>query len=65
MTTPPTRERAVILAAGLGTRLADGRPVPKPLREVAGVPLIVRIIRALEKGGVREIGLWSGTSVKT
>jgi choline kinase len=60
MTTPPTRERAVILAAGLGTRLADGRPVPKPLREVAGVPLIVRIIRALEKGGVREIGIVVG-----
>ena len=60
MTTPPTRDRAVILAAGLGTRLADGRPVPKPLREVAGVPLIVRIIRALEKGGVREIGIVVG-----
>ncbi len=35
-------------------------PVPKPLREVAGVPLIVRIIRALEKGGVREIGIVIG-----
>jgi choline kinase len=56
-----TRDRAVILAAGLGSRLAaDGRPVPKPLREVAGVPLIVRIIRALEKGGVREIGIVIG-----
>jgi len=30
MITLPTRDRAVILAAGLGTRLADGRPVPKP-----------------------------------
>ena len=53
-------DRAVILAAGLGSRLADGRPVPKPLREVAGIPLIVRIIRALEKGGVREIGIVIG-----
>jgi 1L-myo-inositol 1-phosphate cytidylyltransferase len=60
MTTPPTRDRGVILAAGLGSRLADGRPVPKPLREVAGVPLIVRIIRALEKGGIREIGIVVG-----
>jgi choline kinase len=60
MTTPPIRDRAVILAAGLGSRLADGRPVPKPLREVAGVPLIVRIIRALEKGGIREIGIVIG-----
>ncbi len=60
MTAPVTRDRAVILAAGLGSRLADGRPGPKPLREVAGVPLIVRIIRALEKGGVREIGIVIG-----
>ena len=60
MTAPNTRDRALILAAGLGSRLADGRPVPKPLREVAGVPLIVRIIRALEKGGVREIGIVIG-----
>ena len=60
MTTPFRRDRAVILAAGLGSRLADGSPVPKPLREVAGVPLLVRIIRALEKGGIREIGIVIG-----
>jgi len=34
--------------------------VPKPLREVAGVPLIVRIITALESGGIREIGIVIG-----
>lgn len=60
MLAPAPRDRALILAAGLGSRLADGRPVPKPLREVAGVPLIVRIIRALENGGVREIGIVIG-----
>jgi choline kinase len=60
MTIPTTRNRAVILAAGFGSRLADGRPVPKPLREVAGVPLIEHIIRALEKEGVREIGIVIG-----
>ncbi len=60
MTTPLGRDRAIILAAGLGSRLADGREVPKPLRKVAGVPLIVRIIRALEEGGVREIGIVIG-----
>ncbi|MGB5696895.1 MAG: NTP transferase domain-containing protein [Polyangiales bacterium] len=53
-------DRAVILAAGLGTRLADGRSVPKPLRKVAGVPLIVRIIRALTRGGIRDIGIVIG-----
>ena len=60
MTTPPIRNRAVILAAGLGSRLAGEDSVPKPLREVAGVPLIVRIIRALERGGIREIGIVIG-----
>lgn len=52
--------RAVILAAGFGSRLDDGRPVPKPLREVAGVPLIVRIIEALDRGGVQEVGVVIG-----
>ncbi|MBW2510053.1 MAG: NTP transferase domain-containing protein [Deltaproteobacteria bacterium] len=60
MTAPRRAERAIILAAGFGSRLADGRPVPKPLREVAGVPLIIRIIRGLERGGVREIGIVIG-----
>lgn len=55
-----TQDRAIILAAGLGSRLADGRRVSKPLLKVAGVPLIVRIIRALEKGGTREIGIVIG-----
>lgn len=48
------------MAAGLGTRLADGKPIPKPLREVRGVPLIVRVIRSLERGGVEEIALVIG-----
>jgi choline kinase len=60
MLTRDARDRAVILAAGLGTRLADGRPVPKPLREVGGVPLIVRVVRALERGGIGEIGIVIG-----
>lgn len=60
MSTSPSRDRGVILAAGLGSRLADGRPVPKPLREVASVPLIVRVIRALENAGTGEIGIVIG-----
>ncbi len=58
--TSAKRSRAVILAAGLGSRLANGETIPKPLREVLGVPLLVRIIRALEQGGVREIGIVIG-----
>ncbi len=47
--------RAVILAAGLGSRLRNGEnPLPKPLRPVAGVPLLVRVLRTLQSEGIRE-----------
>ena len=45
--------KAVILAAGRGERLVNGMAYPKPLKRVAGVPLIVRILRNLERAGVR------------
>ena len=44
--------RAVVLAAGLGTRLLNG--APKPIRTVSGVPLIVRVLRTLEEVGIQE-----------
>jgi len=47
-------ERAIILAAGKGERLVNGRPYPKPLHEVGGLPLIVRVLRSLERAGVDE-----------
>jgi aminoglycoside/choline kinase family phosphotransferase/dTDP-glucose pyrophosphorylase len=51
----PMPHRAVILAAGLGTRL---RPLtwflPKPLLPVAGEPLIVRTLRLLSSWGVTD-----------
>lgn len=47
--------RAIILAAGKGTRLVKGFDFPKPLKRVAGVPLIVRVIRSLEWSGVDEV----------
>jgi len=43
---------AVIVAAGKGTRLADGSHVPKPLRPVVGVPLIARVMRAAAKADI-------------
>lgn len=47
--------RAVVLAAGTGSRLGEGGdPTPKPLRAVAGVPLLVRVLRTLESAGIRE-----------
>jgi len=45
--------RAIVLAAGLGSRL-NGNETPKPLRPVSGVPLLVRVLRSLEDVGIRE-----------
>ena len=50
--------KAVILAAGEGTRL---RPlterVPKPLVPIANIPLLVRTIKLLQLQGVTQIGM--------
>jgi len=53
-------DRAVILAAGKGQRLVNGFDFPKPLKRVAGVPLIVRVLRNLERAGVHEVGIVVG-----
>src|SRR5262245_46230409 len=50
MTKPP---RAIILAAGNGTRLAAGGP--KALLDIAGQSILERQVRALHSVGVREI----------
>lgn len=48
--------QAVILAGGKGTRLRERLGArPKPLIEVAGVPLLGRQIEALRAGGFRDI----------
>jgi len=48
--------KAIILAAGLGTRL---RPLterrPKPLVPVMNVPLLGRLLEVLRRGGIREV----------
>jgi 1L-myo-inositol 1-phosphate cytidylyltransferase len=52
--------KAVILAAGKGERLVSGFDFPKPLKRVANVPLIVRVLRNLEQSGVTEAGVIVG-----
>lgn len=51
---PKLLTRAIILAAGLGSRLESGGNVPKPLRRVSGVPMLVTILKTLASQGVRE-----------
>jgi len=53
-------ERAIILAAGRGERLVNGKPYPKPLEPVNGMPLIVRVLRNLERAGVEEVAVVVG-----
>lgn len=53
-------KRAVILAAGKGERLVNGFAFPKPLKRVAGTPLIVRVLRNLERAGIEEVGIVVG-----
>jgi 1L-myo-inositol 1-phosphate cytidylyltransferase len=48
-------ERAIILAAGRGERLVNGKPYPKPLEPVGGRELIVRVIEGLARAGVEEV----------
>jgi choline kinase len=47
-------QRAVVLAAGTGSRLVNGGALPKPLKPVGGVPLLVRVLRALQDEGIVE-----------
>ena len=54
----PCPKKALVLAAGLGTRL---RPLtercPKPLMPLWGVPLIEHVLRLLESWGVEEVAV--------
>ncbi|HEY5958974.1 MAG TPA: aminotransferase class I/II-fold pyridoxal phosphate-dependent enzyme, partial [Polyangiaceae bacterium] len=56
-----TTKRAVVLAAGTGSRLGEPHvDLPKPLREVAGVPLLVRVLHTLQSVGIREAVIVTG-----
>src|SRR5437867_13276965 len=48
-------DKAVILAAGRGTRMRDmTAEVPKPMLEVHGKPVLQHIIEGLRDAGIRE-----------
>ena len=51
---------AVILAAGFGSRLRDTDNCPKPLRPVAQVPLLVRVLRCLAASGIERAAVVLG-----
>jgi len=49
-------DRAVILAAGRGTRMRElTNDVPKPMIEVRGKPVLQHIVEGLRDGGVRRL----------
>lgn len=50
----PVRQ-AIIVAAGMGSRLTDAGDPPKPLRPVVGVPLIARVLRAAHASGIEHV----------
>src|SRR5687767_1987664 len=53
--------KAVILAAGKGTRMRDlTNELPKPMLKVHGKPILEHIIHGLLTAGVREIFIVTG-----
>jgi len=61
MTERRMTKRAVVLAAGTGSRLGEaGVDLPKPIRPVAGQPLLVRVLRTLESVGIQEAVIITG-----
>ena len=54
-------DRAVVLAAGRGTRMRElTAELPKPMIEVRGKPVLQHIIEGLHKGGITELLLIVG-----
>jgi len=54
-------DKAVIIAAGMGSRLRGyGADMPKPLVPVAGVPLLKRTILSAQRAGVGEFVVITG-----
>jgi choline kinase len=52
--------KALILAAGYGSRLSPAQSLPKPLTPLAGEPSIVRLIRQFSAAGITEVAVVIG-----
>lgn len=53
-------EKALILAAGMGSRLAKAHDRPKPLVDINGQASIIRLLNQFEKYGIRETAITLG-----
>jgi dTDP-glucose pyrophosphorylase len=61
--------KAVILAAGKGTRMGElTATVPKPMKEIGGKPILAHIVEGLrDEAGIREIFIvtgWCGNVIR-
>jgi len=57
--------KAVILAGGLGTRLAEETDrIPKPMVSVGGHPILWHIMKSYERAGVRDFIICGGYKVQ-
>ena len=58
--------KAVILAAGKGTRMRElTKEVPKPMLKVQGKPILEHIIEGILRAGIREICIITGYAAET
>jgi NDP-sugar pyrophosphorylase family protein len=58
---PVSIRKAVLLAAGRGTRLGDLTVrTPKPMLEIAGAPLLAHLVGALAEAGIRDFIIVTG-----
>ncbi|MEW5734605.1 MAG: sugar phosphate nucleotidyltransferase [Thermodesulfobacteriota bacterium] len=56
LTHPPKRRKAMVLAAGLGTRLAPRTDIlPKPLFPIGGTPVLGKMLMNLHRAGFSDV----------
>ncbi|MGM0596541.1 MAG: NTP transferase domain-containing protein [Myxococcota bacterium] len=53
-------KKALILAAGMGSRLAQAHDRPKPLTDLGGEPSLFRLFRQFSDSGIKEVAVVTG-----